>query len=96
MGSHSRTDGDDLTFAPEVSASLWATYRLPFGLTVGGGLQHTSPAYLGRPDDANRIIANGLCGKLPSYLQPDVDDFQCVDGGSAMPVSGGLGTGRLA
>ncbi|GLK60980.1 MULTISPECIES: TonB-dependent receptor [Azotobacter] len=66
-GSHSRTDGDDLAFTPEVSASLWTTYRLPFGLTVGGGLQHVGSSYLGRPDDANRIIANGLYGKLPSY-----------------------------
>lgn len=50
-----------------MSASLWTTYRLPFGLTVGGGLQHVGSSYLGRPDDANRIIANGLYGKLPSY-----------------------------
>ncbi|MBB3104237.1 TonB-dependent receptor [Azomonas macrocytogenes] len=66
-GTHTRTDGDDLAFTPEVTANLWTTYRLPFGVTIGGGLQHVGSSYLGRPDDANRIVANGLYGKLPSY-----------------------------
>lgn len=61
------TDGDSLAFTPDVSASLWTTYRLPFGLTLGGGLQYASSAFLGRPDDALRIIPNGQFGKLPSY-----------------------------
>lgn len=60
-------DGDRLAFTPNVSASLWTTYRLPFGLTIGGGVQHQGSSYLGRPDDANRVIPNGRFGKLPSY-----------------------------
>jgi catecholate siderophore receptor len=60
-------DGDRLAFTPEVSATLWTTYRLPFGLTVGGGLQHVGSSFLGRPDDALRVVPNGIFGKLPAY-----------------------------
>ncbi len=63
------TDGDELAFSPKLSATLWTTYRLPIGLTIGGGLQHVDDAWLGRPDDAERIIPTrkaGL-GKLPDY-----------------------------
>ncbi|MDZ3832671.1 MAG: TonB-dependent receptor [Sphingopyxis sp.] len=60
-------NGDRLAFTPNVSATLWTTYRLPFGLTVGGGVQHAGSSYLGRPDDALRVIPNGFYGKLPAY-----------------------------
>ncbi|MGE4323254.1 MAG: TonB-dependent receptor [Sphingobium sp.] len=59
--------GDRLAFTANVSATLWTSYRLPFGLTVGAGLQHVGSRYLGRPDDATRVIPNGIFGKLPSY-----------------------------
>jgi catecholate siderophore receptor len=66
-GAFSRTDGDELAFTPNISASLWTTYRLDFGLTLGLGVQYVGSSYLGRPDDANRIIANGVFGELPAY-----------------------------
>src|SRR5690606_4010477 len=66
-GSATSTNGDSLAFTPDFSASLWSTYRLPGGLTLGGGLQHIGSQYMGRPDDATRIIPNGRWGKLPSY-----------------------------
>jgi catecholate siderophore receptor len=66
-GNHDRTSGDELAFTPHLTANLWTTYRLPFGLTVGGGVRHTGSSYLGRPDDANRVIPNGTFGKLESY-----------------------------
>lgn len=59
--------GDRLAFTPNVSATLWTSYRMPFGLTVGAGVQHVGSSYLGRPDDALRVIPNGIFGKLPSY-----------------------------
>lgn len=61
------THGDRLAFTPNFTANLWTTYRLPFGLTIGGGVQHVGSSFLGRPDDANRIIPNGRFGKLPAY-----------------------------
>lgn len=60
-------NGDRLAFTPNFSATLWTSYRLPFGLTVGAGVQHQGSSYLGRPDDAARVIPNGIFGKLPSY-----------------------------
>lgn len=62
------TRGDDLAFTPEVTANLWTTYRLPFGLTVGGGVQYVGESFVGRPDDAERIIPNGRYGKVPDYF----------------------------
>ena len=66
-GSVVRTNGDELAFTPQVSGSLWTTYRLPMGLTLGAGAKHVGSSYLGRPDDAERIIPNGAVGRLPSY-----------------------------
>ncbi|MFC3713002.1 TonB-dependent receptor [Sphingoaurantiacus capsulatus] len=66
-GTATRTDGDRLAFTPNFSATLWTSYELPFGLTVGAGLQHSGSRFLGRPDDALRIIPNSRYGKLPSY-----------------------------
>lgn len=59
--------GDELAFTPDVTANLWTTYRLPIGLTLGGGVQYVAESWLGRPDDADRIIPNGRFGKLPDY-----------------------------
>jgi len=67
VGYRSGTSGDQLAFTPNFTANLWTTYRMPFGLTVGAGLQHVGSQYLGRPDDAVRIIPNGVFGKLPAY-----------------------------
>ncbi len=61
-------DGDELAFTPNYSANLWTTYRLPVGLTFGGGLQYVSGSYIGRTDDAERIIPNGRYGKLDDYI----------------------------
>ncbi len=66
-GTFTTVDGDRLAFTPNFTANLWTTYRFPFGLTVGGGLQHVGSSYLGRPDDATRFIPNGRFGKLPGY-----------------------------
>jgi catecholate siderophore receptor len=39
------TNGDQLAFTPNVSGNIWTTYRLPFGLTVGGGVQYVGSSY---------------------------------------------------
>jgi catecholate siderophore receptor len=64
---HGRVSGDQLAFTPHVTANLWTTYTFPIGLTFGAGFQYVGSSYLGRPDNAERIIPNGNVGKLPSY-----------------------------
>lgn len=66
-GIYTTTDGNQLAFTPNFTANLWTTYRFPFGVTLGGGLQHVGASYLGRPDDALRVIPNGRFGMLPGY-----------------------------
>jgi len=61
------TDGDALAFTPEFTANLWTTYEFPFGLTVGGGVRYVGESYVGRPDDAERIIPNNDANVLPEY-----------------------------
>ena len=36
--------------------------------TIGGGVQYVGESWVGRPDDAQRIIPNGTTGKLPDYF----------------------------
>jgi catecholate siderophore receptor len=62
------TDGDELAFTPKFSATLWTTYDVTEKFTVGGGVQYTGESFLGRPDDAFRVIKNGVPGKLPDYF----------------------------
>jgi catecholate siderophore receptor len=41
-GANLAADGSDqLTYTPKDAFSLWSTYRLPFGLTVGGGARYS-------------------------------------------------------
>lgn len=62
------TNGDELAFTPKFSASLWTTYDVTKQLTVGGGVQYVGESWIGRTDDALRIIPNGKYGKLPDYF----------------------------
>ena len=36
--------------------------------TLGAGVQYVGESWVGRPDDATRIIPNGTYGKLPDYF----------------------------
>jgi catecholate siderophore receptor len=48
--------GKRLTLSPEFSGSIWSTYRLPKGFSVGGGIRGTSSVYF---NAANTIQAPG-------------------------------------
>lgn len=62
------TNGDELAGTPNFSATLWMTYDVTDAFTVGGGVQYAGDAWMGRPDDALRIVKNGVYGKLPDYF----------------------------
>ena len=68
VGCTNRTNGDELAFTPNFSASLWMTYDVTDKFTFGGGIQYVGDSWIGRPDDALRIIKNDTYGKLPDYF----------------------------
>ena len=49
-------DGKRLTLTPKYSTSLWATYRLPAGFTLGGGVRATDAVFV---NAANTIKSPG-------------------------------------
>lgn len=63
-----RANGDELAFTPNFSANLWTTYRFDNRWTLGGGLQYIGESWVGRPDNANRVVKNGVNGKLPGFF----------------------------
>jgi catecholate siderophore receptor len=54
-------NGKRLTLTPSFSGSVWTTYRLPRGVTLGGGLRHTDAVYV---NAANTI-------RVPGYQVAD-------------------------
>ncbi len=67
-GTTMTTSGDELAFTPRFTASLWSTYKVTDLFTLGAGVQYVGESWVGRPDDATRIIPNGTYGKLPDYF----------------------------
>ncbi len=61
-------DGSELNWTPEYSGNLWTTYRLSFGLTVGGGTQYTgkSRVSLNRTSAAT-LPAHAIINAMASY-----------------------------
>ena len=49
-------NGNRLTLTPAFSGSIWTTYRLPKGLTIGGGIRHTDAVFV---NAANTIQSPG-------------------------------------
>lgn len=60
--STSGTDGATLQWTPEWSASLWTTYRFPFGLTIGGGARYMSVV-----QRSTTTTPNGSTPEMPDY-----------------------------
>ena len=57
--SNTAQNGSELNWTPEVSGNLWTTYRLPFGLVIGGGTQYTGSSRVS--------LANTSLAELPSH-----------------------------
>lgn len=67
-GGVTTTNGDELSYTPNFFANLWMTYDVTDKFTLGGGVLYVGDSWVGRPDDATRIIPNGRFGKLPDYF----------------------------
>ena len=60
------TNGLRLTLTPAWSGSLWSTYRVAGGLTLGGGVRRSGVAYVNTANTI-RMPAYGLVDALAEY-----------------------------
>lgn len=49
-------DGSELNWTPEFSGNLWTTYRLPFGLVIGGGTQYTGKSSVSLNNTSDAVL----------------------------------------
>lgn len=95
--------GQELPLVPEVSANAWTTYVLPFGLTVGLGVQYIDDMVRSRNATLGELVVDGvtLVDLMASYQVNDmlalrlnvlnVGDEEYVDrfgGGHYVPGAG--------
>jgi catecholate siderophore receptor len=66
-GLPSTQTGAAINFSPKLSATLWTTYRLPFALTVGGGVRHVDT----QARNVNNTINTAGVFEVPSYTVVD-------------------------
>jgi len=62
--------GKRLTLTPRNSGSLWATYRLPFRLTVGGGVRYTDATFANAANTI-KIPASQVADAVVEYAVND-------------------------
>ena len=67
QGSSAQT-GSQINWSPELTFSSWTTYRLPFGLTIGGGARYV--------DTVARSISNNV---LPTTNVPTAPEYWVID-----------------
>lgn len=58
VGVNNATDGGPLQWTPRNAFTAWTTYRLPMGLTIGGGARYQDG--VSRSSAANPAAANGI------------------------------------
>ena len=65
--------GQELPLVPEVSANAWTTYVLPFGLTVGMGVQYIDDMVRSRNATLGELVVDGvtLFDLMASYTVND-------------------------
>jgi catecholate siderophore receptor len=60
--------GQELLLTPDLSASLWTTYALPFGLTVGIGAQYSDDIVRARTAIREFVVSSRvLIDAMASY-----------------------------
>ncbi len=72
--ANATTDGASLQWTPRLSGNVWTTYRLPFGLTLGGGAQYV--------DNTARQTTN-----TPAAALPETPAYWLVNAMASYPVN---------
>ncbi len=57
--------GAQIRYSPKLTATLWTSYKFPFGLTLGGGARYVSTQQRGTTNAA--ITATSFFPEIPSY-----------------------------
>lgn len=71
------TDGGVIQWTPELTFTLWNTYELPMGLTLGGGVRYM--------DTVSRSSSTTL--NLAKTSVVEVPDYWVVDAMASYPVT---------
>jgi catecholate siderophore receptor len=70
--------GAQISWSPELTFTSWTTYRLPFGLTVGGGVRYVDTVF--------RRIDNGTASAASSGV-PGAPDYWVIDAVAAYTIN---------
>ncbi len=63
---NSANNGKQLTLTPPLSGSLWTTYRLPRGVTLGGGFQYSDAVFVNAANTI-RVPSHAIASALVEY-----------------------------
>lgn len=74
VSANALESGQELPLVPEVSANAWTTYVLPFGVTVGLGVQYIDDMVRSRNATLGELVVDGvtLVDLMASYQVNDV------------------------
>jgi len=65
-------NGSELNWTPEFSGNLWTTYRLPSGITIGGGTQYTGKSRVSlNSTSAATLPSHWILNLMASYPVSD-------------------------
>jgi catecholate siderophore receptor len=78
--------GGAINFSPKLSATMWTTYRLPMGFTVGGGVRHVDTS--ARTISAVGQPTTGGVFEVPSYTVVDLFAAYDVNENIALQLNG--------
>lgn len=78
LSANALEQGQELPLVPEVSANAWTTYVLPFGLTVGLGVQYIDDMVRSRNATLGELVVDGavLLDAMASYEVNDTFSFR--------------------
>jgi catecholate siderophore receptor len=68
------TNGGELPFTPKLAFTSWTTYRMPFGLTVGGGARYVSSVT--RDSSTNAAPSTGLTSSASYWVMDGLLSYE--------------------
>jgi catecholate siderophore receptor len=93
-------DGRDLARTPHYAFSLWTSYKLPKGFTIGGGYRWTDSVNTSTSDSAVKIDGYGVFDAMVQYdvsrnVNVRLNVYNVLDKEYALSTGGSGGTARM-